>query len=81
VISNLEGTVVVYEEQLRELAAPDERIRTDLSLKQLADKLKIGAQAIAKKGSATEIDPDAVLFTAVTGRLSERAKARSRSER
>ncbi|MGO9462879.1 MAG: hypothetical protein ACLQVF_01785 [Isosphaeraceae bacterium] len=80
-ISNPEGTAVVYPKELRGLAAPSERFQTDLPLGQLADTLKIDGQAIAKKGSATELDPDAVLFTAITGRLSERAKARSRSER
>jgi hypothetical protein len=38
----------------------------------------IDPQTIAKRGSKNEIDPEAVLFEAVTGRLSERAKAESR---
>jgi hypothetical protein len=80
-IANLRGTAVMYREELRGLAAPDERFSIDLSLGRLADLLKINPQAIAKKGSPTEIDPDAVLFTAIAGRPSERAKARSRSER
>jgi hypothetical protein len=79
--TNLEGTAVVYPEEVKGLAAPNERYRTDLSVRQLADTLKIDAQAIARKGSLTEIDPESVLFTAVACRLSECAKARSRSER
>ncbi len=75
---NLEGTVVAYPEAVGALVGADGGFRTDLSLSALATLLEVDPRTIARKGATTEIDPDAALFTVVTGRLSEPAKAHSR---
>ena len=72
---DLDGTAVVYPIEVDRLVGPDGSFCTDLSLSELAGLLNVDPQTIARKGSNHEIDPDAVLFTAVTGRLSEQAKA------
>jgi hypothetical protein len=77
----LDGTAVIYPMEVRRLVAPDGRFRTELSTVNLATLLNLDARAIAKKGSITETGPDAVLFAAVIGRLSEQGKARLRWER
>jgi hypothetical protein len=76
--ANLEGTAVVYPQAVAALVGADGEFRTELSLNAIASILKIDPQTIARRGSKNEIDPEAALFTAVTGRLSERAKARIR---
>jgi hypothetical protein len=75
---NLEGTAVAYPEEVDGLVGADGQFRTDLSLSEMASVLRIDPQTITKRGSKNEIDSEAVLFEAVTGRLSERAKAKSR---
>ena len=76
-----EGTAVVYPEEVGGLMRPDGTIRTDLSLGELAKILRINPQRIASKCSPTEIDPEAFLFTTITGKLSESAKAAWRESR
>ena len=78
---SLDGTAVIYPEEVSRLVADDGRFRTDLPAARLALLLRLNAQAIIRKGSVSEIDPDVVLFTAVAGRLTERAKALSRQVR
>ncbi len=78
---DLEGTAVLYPEKVARLVRHDGEFRTDLSLDELATILKVDRQTIAKKGSTVEVDPDAVLFTAVAARLTEKAKARARRAR
>ena len=78
---DLDGTAVVYPIEVDRLVGPDGSFCTDLSLSDLAGLLNVDPQTIARKGSNDEVDPDAVLFTAVTGRLSEQAKALARRER
>jgi hypothetical protein len=78
---NLEGTAVAYPEEVDGLVGADGEFRTDLSLSEMASVLRIDPQTIPQRGSKTEIDSKAVLFEAVTGRLSERAKAKSRRMR
>jgi hypothetical protein len=78
---DLEGTAVAYPEEVNGLVGPDGKFRADLSVDEMARILKIDSKKIAKRGSQTEIDPEAELFTAVTGRLSESAKAHSRQLR
>jgi hypothetical protein len=75
---NLEGIAVIYPEQVVALVDADGEFRTELSLGELARVLLLDPRTIARQGSNNEIDPEAALFTAVTGRLSERARARSR---
>jgi hypothetical protein len=78
---NLDGTAVVYPEHVAAMVGIDGQFRTELSLGEMARVLLLDPRTIAKPGSPNEINPDAVLFRAVTGRLTERAKARSRRER
>jgi hypothetical protein len=75
---NLEGTAVAYPEEVAALVSADGKFHTELSLKEMAGVLRVDPRTIAKRGSRTEVDPEAVLFQAVTGRLSERAKVESR---
>ena len=74
---DLEGTAVIYPEQVDGLVDRDGVFRTGLSLSELARVLRVDTQKIASEGSKDEIDPDAVLFCALTGTLSEQAKAKS----
>jgi hypothetical protein len=78
---DLEGTAVLYPEEVAHLVHHDGEFRTDLSLDELATILKVDRQTIAKKGSTVEVDPDAKLFTAVAARLTEKAKAEARRVR
>ena len=75
---NLEGTAIAYPQEVDRLVDAGGRFRTELSLDEMASVLSIDPQTIAKRGSKNEIDPEAVLFEAMTGRLTERAKAESR---
>jgi hypothetical protein len=77
----LDGTAVMYPMEVRGLIAPDGHFQTDLSAVKMATLLNLDARAIAKTGSISETDPDAVLFAAVIGRLSGPGKARLRWER
>jgi hypothetical protein len=76
--TDLEGTAVLYPPEVDGLVSPAGTFRTNLSLSELARVLKVDARTIAKSGSNVEVDPDAVLFKAVAGRLSENAKAQAR---
>jgi hypothetical protein len=76
--ANLEGTAIAYPQEVAALVSADGRFRTELSLNEMASVLNVDPRTIEKPGSKNEIDPDAVLFKALTGRLSEPAKARSR---
>jgi hypothetical protein len=78
---DLEGTAVVYPREINGLVGADGSFRTNLSLIELASLLKVDPQVIAKNGSNNEIDPNAILFKVVTGRLSERAKDQALRER
>ncbi len=78
---DLEGTAVLYPEEVDGLVGPDGGFRTNLSLGELSRILRIDPRTIARKGSHPEVDPDAVLFRAMTGRLSENAKVQSRQAR
>ncbi len=78
---NLEGTAVVYPEEVDALAAADGSFRTELSLNEMASALRIDPKSIANPRSRHEIDPAAVLFKAVTGRLTDQTKVQSRRMR
>jgi hypothetical protein len=78
---DLEGTIFVYWERLNALVRSDGSIRTDLSLHELARITGVKWEAIAKRGSTTEIDPSAVLFTVIIARQSERSKSQARQLR
>ncbi len=72
---NLDGIAVLYPELADGLVAPDGRFRTELSLLEMSRVLQIDPLSIAKTGTTDEVDPGAVLFTAVTGTLTDRVKA------
>jgi hypothetical protein len=78
---DLEGTAVLYPQEVDGLVRPDGTFRTNLSLSEFARVLRVDARMIARNGSNVEVDPDAVLFNAVAGRLSEKAKAQARRTR
>jgi hypothetical protein len=78
---NLEGTAVIYPEEVDALVSPDGTFRTKFSVSELAGLLRVAPEQIAKTGSRDEIDPEAVLFNVVTGRLSEGAKTQARQIR
>jgi hypothetical protein len=79
--ADLEGTAVIYPEGVCSLVATDGTFKIDLSAQGMAELLDLAPHGIAKIGSASEIDPQAVLFTAVSGRLTERAKVLARRGR
>jgi hypothetical protein len=72
-VPDLDGTVVVYTVEADRLIARG-RFRTDLSLDELAAALRISAESIANPRSPNEIDPDAELFRALSGVLTDKAK-------
>ena len=59
---DLEGTAVLYPEEVDGLVSPDGGFRTNLSLHEIARILRIDPENIARKGPHAEVDPDAVLF-------------------
>ncbi len=78
---NLEGTAVLYPEEVDALVRPDGTFCTELPASELARRLGVELHRIARMGSKDEVDPNVVLFNVVTGRLSERAKAQARQTR
>jgi hypothetical protein len=80
-VGNLDGTAVPYAEEAGDLIDPVGRFRTDLSPQEAADILHLDAETIVKKGSPLEVDPNAVLFRAQAGTLTDKAKAKSRKWR
>jgi hypothetical protein len=80
-VPNLDGTAVAYAAEADGLVALDGCFRTDLSARDAARILHLDPEAIAKAASPREIDPQAVLFRAQSGTLTEAAKARSRKQR
>jgi hypothetical protein len=75
---DLDGTAVIYPEQVAELVGRDGEFRTGLALHEMARVLRVDPRRIARGASKSEIDPDAPLFKAAIGKLTEPAKARSR---
>jgi hypothetical protein len=79
-VPNPDGTAVAYAEEASRLVS-EGRWRTDLSLYQLASALNVSPDSIANPQCPGEINPDAELFRARAGRLTESAKALSRDIR
>jgi hypothetical protein len=77
---DLDGTAVVYPEQVRGLVRSDGSFRTDLTLEELARVLNLNARRIATQDSR-RINPDAVLFKVRIGRLTENSRASARRHR
>jgi hypothetical protein len=80
-VPNLDGTAVAYAAEADGLVAPDGRFRTNLSARDAARILHLDSEAIVKATSPREIDPQAILFRAQSGTLTEPGKARSRKQR
>jgi hypothetical protein len=78
---DLDGLAVAYPDPIESLVRDDGSFRTDLSLAEMAKIVKVPAAKLAKGGSTTRIDPEAVLFRVALGRLTEDSKARSRERR
>jgi hypothetical protein len=72
-VPNLDGTAIAYALQADRLVEGG-RFRTDLSLNQTARALKISPSSIANPRFPDEIDPDAELFRARSGVLTEKSK-------
>ena len=80
-VANLDGTAVAYDALADDLFDPDGNLRKDLSPQKVADILHLAVQAVAKKGSLHDIDPQAVLFHAQAGTLTQQSKAMARKMR
>jgi hypothetical protein len=76
-VPNLDGTAIAYDRQADRLVEGG-RFRTDLSLDQTARALKISPSSIANPRAPEEIDPDAELFRAQSGVLTEKSKVSAR---
>ena len=77
-VADLDGTAVIYPREVNGLVAADGRFRTDLSPAEMARILGVDPATIARPGSSDEIDARAVLFRAVSGELTGRARALAR---
>jgi hypothetical protein len=76
-VPNLDGMAIAYPIQADHLVQGG-RFRTDLSLDQTAKALAISPSSIANPRSPDEIDPDAELFRAQSGVLTEKCKDSAR---
>jgi hypothetical protein len=79
-VPNLDGTVIAYVIE-GDCLLQDGRFRTDLSLEEMAEALSIEAASIANPRSPNEIDPDAELFRAQSGVLTDKSKESARAHR
>jgi hypothetical protein len=79
-VPDLDGTVVAYVGEADRLVEGG-RFRTDISLDQMAAALMIIASSIANSRSPDEIDPDAELFRAHSGALTNESKESARALR
>lgn len=72
-VANLDGTVVAYAKEVNGLVSKGQ-FRIDLPLVPMAEILCVSPTSIASPRSPDEIDPDAELFKAQAGTLSENGK-------
>jgi hypothetical protein len=79
-VANLDGTAIAYTAEGGRLVV-NGRFRTDLPLEQLARLLGVSVVSLANRQSPFEIDPDAELFSAQSGTLTENGKLVSRKLR
>jgi hypothetical protein len=81
-VRDLDGTAVAYTKEADGLVnQQDGSFRTDLSLERMAAILNVDRATIALPDNPHEINPDAVLFKAQVGTLTERIKELSRVKR
>jgi hypothetical protein len=78
--ANLNGTAIAYTSEADGLVFGGQ-FRTDLALVELAEVLRVEPANIASRLAPAEVDPDAELFRAQVGTLTEESKERSRHER
>jgi hypothetical protein len=77
--ANLDGKAVGYPAEVDHIVREEDGLfLLDLSLDEMSNKLRVARSRIAKRGSPGEIDPDAVLFVVVVGRVTEPSKANAR---
>ena len=76
-LGDLDGTAVAYAIEANHLVA-DGKFQIDLPLEQMASLLRISPDLLANPQSPAEIDPNAELFRAQAGTLTDRAKTLSR---
>ena len=76
-VANLDGTVVAYPKEVNGLVSKGQ-FRIDLPPIPMAEILCVSPASIANPRAPDEIDPDAELFKAQAGTLSEDGKERSR---
>ena len=79
-VANLDGKVIAYAVDAGGLVS-DGQFRIDLPLERMAGILRVSPDSIAKPHSRNEIDPNAELFRAQAGTLSETGKELSRKMR
>jgi hypothetical protein len=79
-VGDLDGTAVAYAHEAERLVA-DGRFRIDLPLEQMASLLRISPDLLANPQAPAEIDPNAELFRAQAGTLTDKAKELSRKLR
>jgi hypothetical protein len=79
-VANLDGTAIAYIGEADGLVI-DGQFRTDLTLVELAHILRVDLASIASRMAPDEVDPDAELFRAQIGTLTEESKERSRKIR
>jgi hypothetical protein len=79
-VGDLDGTAIAYTAEA-DLLVFDGQFRVDFSLEHLARILGVGSDSLADARSPHEINPDAVLFRAQVGTLTENGKAISMASR
>ncbi len=79
-VASLDGTAVAYTAEADGLVI-DGQFRIDLTLAELANILCVDPASIASRLAPAEVDPDAELFRARVGTLTEEGKERSRNMR
>jgi hypothetical protein len=76
-VPNLNGIAIAYDANADRLIDDSGRFRTELTLEQAASLMKVEASAIASRDSPPTLDPNAELFRAQVGTLTEAAKVKS----
>ena len=79
-VANLDGTAIAYTAEADGLFV-DGQLRTDFTLAELANILRVDPASIASRLAPAEVDPHAELFRARVGTLTEESKERSRNMR
>lgn len=73
-VPNGDGTAIRHPEEVMKLVTRDGKFRTELALEPLADLLHIDPRSISLQSFPGKLDPDAILFKVVVGKLSPESK-------